>query len=61
MLSNPLMDSPGTWRSGRLNRELIIFFLMKEIRVVQVNLVGLDDSSQHTEKGNTARVGEFHW
>lgn len=36
------------------------FFLMKEIRVVQVNLVGLDDSSQHIEKDYTVRVSEFH-
>lgn len=63
LLHDPLLDSPGTWRAGRLNMKLncFFFFLMKEIRVVQVNLVGLDDSSQHIEKDYTVRVSEFHW
>lgn len=63
LLHNPLLDSPGTWRAGSLNTKLncfFFFFLMKEIRVVQVNLVGLDDSSQHIGKGYTVRVSEFH-
>lgn len=44
-MGNPLLDSPGTWQnqSPKHGIKSVGFFLMKEIRIVQVNLLGLDD------------------
>lgn len=51
LLSSPLLDSPETQRTGHLNINVNWnFFLMKEIKVVQINLVGLDDSLHNTLK-----------
>lgn len=57
-MSNPLLDSPGTRRAGHLNNKLKLefLFLMKEIKGVQTNLVGLDNRLPNTPRARHLKL-----